>query len=72
MEKMSMLSRNQFCITQSIDAMHCQFRNIRVFQRYQTRILKGIIKVKTPTKDSAERQSNSCHCPNLTLQRYLP
>jgi hypothetical protein len=70
MEKMSMLSRGQFCITQPIDAMHCQIRNIRLFQRYQTQILKCTRKVKNPTKDSAERaKSNSCHCPNLTLQR---
>jgi hypothetical protein len=56
MEKMSILPRNQFCITQPIDAMCCQLRNIRLFQRYPTQILKCIRKVKNPTKDSAERQ----------------
>jgi hypothetical protein len=58
MEKMSMLSRSQFCITQATDAMHCQLRNIRLFQRYQTQILKCIRKIKKPTKDSAEREQS--------------
>jgi hypothetical protein len=58
MEKMTMISRSQFCITQPIDAMHCQLRNIRLFQRYQTQILKCIRKVKNTTKASAEREQS--------------
>jgi hypothetical protein len=50
--------KNQFCITQLIDAVRCQLRTIRLFQRYQTQILKCIKKVKNPTKDSAERQQS--------------
>jgi hypothetical protein len=53
-----MLSRSQFCITQPIDAMCCQLRNIRLFQMYQTQILKCVNKVKTPTKDSAKREQS--------------